>query len=122
MPSENTVTTSDKLPILGVGITPTSYGDALRQCRAWVQEKRQATVPAPGRYVCVVSVHGIMTAVKDRRCRAVLNQADMATPDGMPVVWALRSFGASGQRRVYGPNLMLALCGQAARLGHRIFL
>jgi N-acetylglucosaminyldiphosphoundecaprenol N-acetyl-beta-D-mannosaminyltransferase len=105
------------LPILGVGVTPTSYGEVLRQCRAWIEEKRQA-----GRYICVVSVHGIMTAYKDARCRQVINQADLATPDGMPVVWALRSFGANRQRRVYGPNLMLALCGQAMRLGHRVFL
>jgi N-acetylglucosaminyldiphosphoundecaprenol N-acetyl-beta-D-mannosaminyltransferase len=40
----------------------------------------------------------------------------------MPLVWALRSFGIKNQRRVYGPDLMLALCGQAQRLGHRIFL
>lgn len=110
-----------KLSILGVGITPTSYGDVLRQCRAWIDQRR-AVQGLPGRCICVVSVHGIMTAVQDASCRAVLNQADLATPDGMPVVWALRSFGAADQRRVYGPNLMLALCGQAARLGHRLFL
>jgi N-acetylglucosaminyldiphosphoundecaprenol N-acetyl-beta-D-mannosaminyltransferase len=110
-----------KLSVLGVGITPTSYGAVLRQCRAWIEERHGGGNP-PGRTICVVSVHGIMTAFRDARCRAVLNQADLATPDGMPVVWALRSFGAAGQSRVYGPNLMLALCGQAARLGHRVFL
>lgn len=111
-----------KLPILGVGICPTSYGEVLRQCRAWIEERHSSGNSAQGRYLCIVSVHGIMTAVKDPACRKALNRADLATPDGMPVVWALRSFGAGGQRRVYGPNLMLALCGQAARLGHRVFL
>jgi len=111
-----------KLPVLGVGICPASYGEVLRQCRAWIVERRTAADSQPGRYLCIVSVHGIMTAVTNRACRSALNQADLATPDGMPVVWALRSFGAQGQRRVYGPNLMLALCGQAARLGHRVFL
>ena len=110
-----------KLPVVGVRINPTSYGEVLRQCRQWIAERRTRTA-APGRYICVVSVHGIMTAVADPRCRLTLNEADLATPDGMPVVWALRSFGSAGQRRVYGPNLMLALCGQAARLGHGIFL
>jgi N-acetylglucosaminyldiphosphoundecaprenol N-acetyl-beta-D-mannosaminyltransferase len=52
----------------------------------------------------------------------ILNYADIATPDGMPLVWALRSFGAKEQKRVYGPTLMLHLCESAARNGHRIFL
>jgi exopolysaccharide biosynthesis WecB/TagA/CpsF family protein len=104
-----------KQPVLGVGINPTSYGAVLRQVREWIGA-------GAGRYICAVEVHGIMTAQRDRSVRDNLNHADLATPDGMPVVWALRSFGFAGQRRVYGPNLMLALCGQAARLGHRVFL
>jgi N-acetylglucosaminyldiphosphoundecaprenol N-acetyl-beta-D-mannosaminyltransferase len=40
----------------------------------------------------------------------------------MPVVWALRSFGARGQQRVYGPDLMRVLVEQCAASGHRIFL
>src|SRR5205085_11759489 len=63
-----------------------------------------------------------MTGFFDPAFRASLNQATLATSDGMPLVWALRSFGIPNQRRVYGPDLMLALCGQAQRLGHRIFL
>ena len=74
------------------------------------------------RYICVTSVHGIMLARRDPRLRAILNQADIATPDGMPVVWALRSFGHAAQTRVYGPTLMLRLCTQAVRERHRIFL
>jgi N-acetylglucosaminyldiphosphoundecaprenol N-acetyl-beta-D-mannosaminyltransferase len=63
-----------------------------------------------------------MEARKDPSIRSILNQADIATPDGMPLVWALRSFGLREQQRVYGPNLMLTLCEQAARRGHRVFL
>jgi N-acetylglucosaminyldiphosphoundecaprenol N-acetyl-beta-D-mannosaminyltransferase len=63
-----------------------------------------------------------MTGVLDASFRRILNDADVATPDGMPLVWALRSLGVPDQRRVYGPDLMLALCGQAMRLRHRIYL
>jgi N-acetylglucosaminyldiphosphoundecaprenol N-acetyl-beta-D-mannosaminyltransferase len=118
-----------KVPVLGVGISVTSYGEVLRTCREWVGYRRQwkqAGSPAdsrpPGRFAAFLSVHPVMTAVFDRAVRTVLNGADIAATDGMPLVWALRSFGAKGQRRVYGPDLMLALCGQAARLGHRVFL
>ncbi len=63
-----------------------------------------------------------MTARKDREFREILNSSEIATPDGMPLVWALRSFGVRGQQRVYGPELMLRLCEDAARRGHRVFL
>lgn len=63
-----------------------------------------------------------MSAVFDPAFRALLNGADVNATDGMPLVWALRSFGYRGQQRVYGPNLTLAICRQAAELGHPIFL
>lgn len=52
----------------------------------------------------------------------VLNEADIVTPDGMPVVWAMRSLGNRTQERVYGPTLMLQICQKAAEEGIRIFL
>jgi len=116
-----------KQPVLGVGISTTSYGEVLAVCAAWIDERRawrkapDSKCPA-GRYICVTSVHGTMTGVIRPTFKAVLNAADIATPDGMPLVWALRSFGVSGQQRVYGPDLMLALCEQAALSGHAIFL
>jgi N-acetylglucosaminyldiphosphoundecaprenol N-acetyl-beta-D-mannosaminyltransferase len=63
-----------------------------------------------------------MEARKHGEVRDILNGADIVTPDGMPLVWALRSFGASEQQRVYGPNLMIELCANAEKAGHRIFL
>jgi len=67
-------------------------------------------------------VHGVILAQDDPRIASILNEADIATPDGMPLVWALRSFGAKNQQRVYGPTLMLEICRDAAAAGHRIFL
>jgi N-acetylglucosaminyldiphosphoundecaprenol N-acetyl-beta-D-mannosaminyltransferase len=63
-----------------------------------------------------------MMAQDDPEIAKILNDADIATPDGMPLVWAIRSFGAREQQRVYGPTLMLEICRNAARTGQRIFL
>jgi N-acetylglucosaminyldiphosphoundecaprenol N-acetyl-beta-D-mannosaminyltransferase len=113
----------EKQAVLGVGISATHYDEVCGLAREWIQQAREThRVPGPGRYVCVTSVHGIMTARSDRAFRHILNEADVATPDGMPVVWAMRSFGRTQQSRVYGPTLMLKMCEQAATLGHRIFL
>src|ERR1700736_1988260 len=105
-----------KTRVLGVGVSHADYGQILRLCREWIEEK------AACRYCAVLTVHSVMTGFFDPIFRANLNQATLATSDGMPLVWALRSFGIKDQRRVYGPDLMLALCGQAQRLKHRIFL
>lgn len=113
-----------KQSVVGIRISTTSYGEVVAVCREWIRQHREQLPEqkSAARYICVTSVHGIVTAVKKPQFRAVLNGADIATPDGMPVVWALRSFGVANQPRVYGPDLMLALCRDAAACGHRIFL
>jgi N-acetylglucosaminyldiphosphoundecaprenol N-acetyl-beta-D-mannosaminyltransferase len=110
--------------VLGTRISATSYAEVADTCAAWIEQKAEASDPStvPSHYICVTSVHGVMEARKDPSIRAILNDADIATPDGTPLVWALRSFGRAEQQRVYGPNLMLTLCEQAARKGHRVFL
>jgi N-acetylglucosaminyldiphosphoundecaprenol N-acetyl-beta-D-mannosaminyltransferase len=108
--------TPDKEIVLGVGVSATSYADVVHRCNDWISRRARST------YICVTSVHGLITAIFDPSFRDVLNRASIVTPDGMPVVWALRSFGRRRQQRVYGPDLMLALCENAAGLRHRIFL
>jgi N-acetylglucosaminyldiphosphoundecaprenol N-acetyl-beta-D-mannosaminyltransferase len=107
--------------VLGVGISATSYAQVCEYCARWVEQAR-ASSASPSRYICVADVRSIMTARSDSRFRRMLNSSDLTTPDGMPVVWAMRSFGKRAQARVYGPTLMLALCEQAASRGHRVFL
>ena len=48
--------------------------------------------------------------------------ATLATPDGVPLVWALRALGHRGATRIYGPDLMAAFCERAARRGLPIYL
>ena len=115
-----TITPAKQL-VVSTGISKTSYAEVVDLCEQWALERRSATIQT-ARYICVVSVHGIMQAHSDAALAKILNEADIATPDGMPIVWALRSFGVRGQQRVYGPTLMLELCARAAKSGLRIFL
>jgi N-acetylglucosaminyldiphosphoundecaprenol N-acetyl-beta-D-mannosaminyltransferase len=108
----------ERRTVLGVNLTVATYREICRACRGWIEERRRA----PARAVFACTVHSVMTGVLEPTFRALLNQAEVATPDGMPLVWALRSFGARQPGRVYGPNLMLFLCGQAARQGYRVYL
>ena len=109
------------LNITGTNINVTSYKEVVDLVASWLSRGNSAGEKR-ARYICITSVHGIVIARWDPELRNALNGADVVTPDGMPVVWALRSFGATGQQRVYGPTLMLQLCRAAERRRHRVFL
>lgn len=93
--------------ILGMRVDATSYDDAVDRIFHWVAR-------GESRYVCVATVHMVMEAHDDPTFRALVNRADLVTPDGMPLVWMLRAMGVRNQGRVYGPDLMLKVCSVAA--------
>jgi N-acetylglucosaminyldiphosphoundecaprenol N-acetyl-beta-D-mannosaminyltransferase len=72
-------------------------------------------------YVCVTGVHGIMESQRDEEVRRIHNAAGLVTPDGMPLVWLSRLMGFAHVERVYGPDLMLALCARSVTQGYRHF-
>lgn len=88
-------------------VDATSYEDATRRILGWAVQR-------DSRYVCVANVHMAMEVYDSREFAEVVNQADLVTPDGMPLVWALRWFGVRSATRVYGPTLMLHVCKAAA--------
>lgn len=101
--------------LLGSRIDATSYDAACDQIQQWVEAGRSG-------YVIAANVHVVMTAYWQRAFQQIVNQAALVTPDGMPLVWALRLLGVPEASRVYGPDLMLAWCDRAARSGVPIFL
>ena len=111
----------NKQRVVSVGISETSYAQVVDLCATWSRQ-RQTLTNAPSHYICVTSVHGVILARDDAELALALNAADIATPDGMPIVWALRSLGSAPQSRVYGPTLMLDLCRNALHEQQRIFL
>jgi N-acetylglucosaminyldiphosphoundecaprenol N-acetyl-beta-D-mannosaminyltransferase len=46
----------------------------------------------------------------------------MTTPDGMPMVWLCHWYGFDHVERVYGPDLMLAVCDHGIKPGYRHYL
>ena len=94
--------------VLGMRVDATSYEDGARRVLAWAGEEQ-------GRYVCVANVHMTMEGWDDPAFRRLVNDADLVTPDGMPLVWALRRLGTHDAQRVYGPTLTLHVCDLAAR-------
>lgn len=93
----------NRVNVLGVGISSLNLQSALAEVADAIRNRRKG-------YICVTGVHGVMEAQTDEGFRAILNNAFLCTPDGMPMVWVGRIHGQSNMRRVYGPDLMLDIC------------
>jgi N-acetylglucosaminyldiphosphoundecaprenol N-acetyl-beta-D-mannosaminyltransferase len=94
--------TIEQVNILGVGVSTINMRTAVSTIADWVHRREP-------HYVCVTGVHGVMECQRDPDLRRIHNAAGLVTPDGMPLVWLLKSAGHRDADRVYGPDLMLAL-------------
>ncbi len=65
-------------------------------------------------YVFATGVHGVMEAQRDPALRAIFSRALLVVPDGMPTVWMGRLQGHRRMRRVFGPDMMLAVMADPA--------
>jgi N-acetylglucosaminyldiphosphoundecaprenol N-acetyl-beta-D-mannosaminyltransferase len=107
--------TIPRVNILGVGVSAINIEIALRTIDEWIARRDP-------HYVCITSVHGVMESQRDLALLQIHNRAGMVTPDGMPLVWLSRLMGFSSVERVYGPDLMLAVCRRSVEKGYRHFL
>ena len=101
--------------ILGSPVHGTSYEDACHRIAFWATKVTSC-------YIIPANVHVIMTGFWHGSYREIMANAALVTPDGMPLVWAMRLLGVKAQQRVYGPDLMLAWCYRAAKLNIPIYL
>ncbi|MAT43207.1 MAG: glycosyltransferase [Anaerolineaceae bacterium] len=72
-------------------------------------------------YICCVPAHSIMECYDNPDLLPVFNNSHLNTPDGMAVVWLLKLMGHKEVGRVYGPDLLLALCEQSLSTGYKHF-
>jgi N-acetylglucosaminyldiphosphoundecaprenol N-acetyl-beta-D-mannosaminyltransferase len=101
--------------VIGQRLDATSYEDATARVLCWAKR-------GESRYVCVTNVHVVMEGWDSAEYRKIINDGDLITPDGMPLVWSLRALGVKHATRVYGPDLTLHVCQAAARQGVKIGL
>jgi N-acetylglucosaminyldiphosphoundecaprenol N-acetyl-beta-D-mannosaminyltransferase len=101
--------------VLDAPIDVLTWRQALDSIAGWAARRES-------RVVCICNAHSVVSASQDDDFRTVLEHADMATPDGMPVAWMLRRLGFASQDRIDGPELMWRYCAEAQVRGERIFL
>ncbi len=87
-----------KTPVIDTPISMTSYDEVMGFLRTPPMDRAVT--------VAVCTVHSLMALRKDPELRGAIHGADIATPDGVPLVWAMRWTANPNQQRVYGPELM----------------
>ena len=97
--------------VLGVGVSALTFA----QARDLVVRVRGSLRRG---YVCFGTAHGLTETRRDPALRKIFNASWLTTPDGMPLVW----LGPRGVERVYGPDLMLAVCDAGRAVGLRHYL
>jgi len=104
----------ERINILGVDIDAIDLERACSLIEGWIQDSHRS-------YVCVAPVSTIIDCQKDNQYRDIINNADMVTPDGMPLVWIGKLRGNKIIERTYGPDLMVKFCQLSQQRGYRHF-
>ena len=100
-------------PVLAARIAATSIPEVLRLVDGWIERREHRDV-----HFCVTDT--MLHCVDDPQMADIINSAGLAVPDGMPLVWLGRRRRLRVSR-VYGPDLMLALCEYGQTRGYRHF-
>jgi N-acetylglucosaminyldiphosphoundecaprenol N-acetyl-beta-D-mannosaminyltransferase len=90
----------------GIAFFSGSLSAVVNHCQWLIEKKRSA-------YVCVTSLHGVTEAQHDRAVERAHACAQLIVPDGTPIVWVGRMKGHPQTERIYGPDLLHALCRMA---------
>jgi len=106
---------AESLAILGVRIHRISVRDVLQRLDQMASSGRP-------HHVVTVNPEFLMIARRDAVFHRVLNQADLALPDGIGIVLAARWLGKPVRERVTGVDTVEHFSELAARRGYRIFL
>jgi N-acetylglucosaminyldiphosphoundecaprenol N-acetyl-beta-D-mannosaminyltransferase len=104
-----------RVPVLDVPVDALSFEESIQRVTEWAAGREK-------RSVVFCNVHSVMTARRNADLAAAISVADMVAPDGAPIAWYMRKRGNSAQRRISGPDFMIACCGRAAELKIPIFL
>jgi len=99
----------ESVHILGMRVDKTSYAHASGLICNWA-------AAGSSRYVCIATVNNVMESFDSPEFLRVMNESDLVTPDGMPLVWGLNLLGRKDATRVYGPDLTPKVLAEAERL------
>ncbi|HLD96379.1 MAG TPA: WecB/TagA/CpsF family glycosyltransferase, partial [Patescibacteria group bacterium] len=104
-----------RVDVLGIKVHNVTMAEAVERVKGFFASGRQA-------YVVTSNSEMVIAGRRDKEFTQILNQADLAVPDTVGLVWASRIWGTPLKERVAGTDLLPRLCEEAARRGGRVLL
>jgi len=95
----------DTCYMLDIPTTPQTFDIAVNRILEWCYRDDPVA-----KIVVTCTAYTLMKAYEDPCIQDALHAADMVTADGMPIVWLQKRLGYTHAERIYGPDLLLALC------------
>lgn len=103
------------MQILGVKIDNVDFTEAMKKIESLLLDKQQC-------YVVTPNPEFLVRAQKDKQYKKILNQADLAVPDGIGLLYAARFLRSPLKQKVAGVALMDKICQRAAQKKWQVFL
>lgn len=100
--------------VTGFPVTALTLNEQIGTILKWASKRRSKAV-------CVANVHMLMEAHTNPKFAGILREADLVTPDGMPLVWLMQLLGNRLQDRVAGMDILLSLCQGCRAQGTSLF-
>jgi N-acetylglucosaminyldiphosphoundecaprenol N-acetyl-beta-D-mannosaminyltransferase len=100
--------------ILGIKVDRVSMAATIAKIDEFIAARTPHLIITP-------NVDHLIKARHDKEFKRIYEEADLAVPDGVPLLWAARFLGQPLVERVNGTDLFEALCAHAARRGYRVF-
>jgi N-acetylglucosaminyldiphosphoundecaprenol N-acetyl-beta-D-mannosaminyltransferase len=105
---------TERVRILNIEIDRIGVNQTVEKIDKFIRNNRP-------KFVCTANVDHVIQCLQDQEFRQIYREADLAVPDGVPLLWAARILGKSLIERVNGTNLFFKLCERASKKGYRIF-
>lgn len=106
--------TRDRVSLLGMGIDRLGRDAVAAKLDAFVRDGR-------AHQVVTVNLDFLSVGTRDSAFRQLVNDADLAVPDGQPLLWAARYLGGSLRERVTGLDLIEMAVRHSAEHGSSLF-
>jgi N-acetylglucosaminyldiphosphoundecaprenol N-acetyl-beta-D-mannosaminyltransferase len=104
----------NKTDLLGIGISVGHYHSFIEKL-IYLASREQSC------FICVSNVHMLVEAHLDPDFSKIVNNAEICTPDGMPLVWGLKLLHGVRQDRVAGMDLLPDILAAAEQKSMSVF-
>jgi N-acetylglucosaminyldiphosphoundecaprenol N-acetyl-beta-D-mannosaminyltransferase len=103
-----------QVDILGIRVDNVTNKEALLRMQGFIKDGRP-------HQVVTVNPEFIVTARRDPDFAQILNQADLALPDGQGLLWAARMLGTPLVERVTGADTLIKMAALSEKEGYRMY-